>query len=201
MHEPSAYASLSGVTTWPGMVLSWIAARTRRRSSVQLCRMTSLRPLPVLNSSSSKPSSSSPWRSERRTRSADGSSVAHGTPLEKTVGVADGDGAGVGVSAMTPLAGAGVGVSVMTPLAGAGVGVSVIATAPPGTGVGVSVVDGAVWALPLLVETIRLRPTSNAAQAAIRFQRLAVIQPSGERKPGATRRSVHRNVALRPRVA
>jgi hypothetical protein len=119
--------------------------------------------------------------------------VAHGTPLEKTVGVTDGDGAGagvsvtagagVGVSVLTALAGAGV--SVMAGLAGTGVGVSVTAAAPAGTGVDVSAGDGAVWALPLLVDTIRLSPTSNAAQGAIRFQPLPVIQPLSGRKPDA----------------
>src|SRR5438105_6358143 len=154
-HEPSAYASFSGVTTRPGIVFNWIAARRRKRLSVQLWTTTSLVPLPVLNSSRSPtPSSSWPRRSERCTRSAVGASVAHGTPLEKTVGVTVGVGAGIGVSVTTGSAGGtGVGVSV-TPgfAAGAAVGVSVVtAGAAGGTGVGVSVGLGTVWALPLVV--------------------------------------------------
>src|SRR5947209_12630257 len=171
-----------------------MAARTRKRLSVQLWTTTSLVPLPGLNSSRSPtPSSSSPRRSERCTRSAVGASVAHGTPLEKTVGVIVGVGAGIGVSVTTGSAGGtGVGVSVTAGSAaggavgvsvaaagsagGTGVGVSVItAGSAGGAGVGVSVGLGTVWALPLVVAPITLRPTISAAQAALRLQRTAII--------------------------
>src|SRR5207302_7287269 len=80
-------------------------------------------------------------------------------------------------------AGAAVGVSVVTAgtAGGTGVGVSVVtAGAPAGTGVGVSVGLGTVWALPLVVAPITLRPTMNAAQAALRLQRVAIINPRAD---------------------